>query len=362
MLCRFRAAWDRVILGVLLCEVAVAAYALTFPELTGPVVDDAGILDPSTKAALERKLAELETKTTGQLVVVTLKSLQGTSIEDYGYQLGRHWQIGQKEKNTGALLVVAPNERKVRIEVGYGFEGTLTDAVSKLIIENSIIPRLRVNDCAGGIGHGVDDISQAVSVDSEEWKARAKQRPDDEPGLIDVLAFLFFLFILVMIVRSVANRGRGYAQTGAGPRRGSRGPIFIPIPGSWGSSGSSWSGGFPGGGGFSGGGGSFGGAGASGSFLVGRVDDLDDAAPRAAGDAMISDVDKRRIAEAIRAAEEKTAGEIFCVIAHACGNYRLVPIAWAALVALAVPLPPLIFLTARPAGIIYLLQLAAFIV
>jgi putative membrane protein len=165
-----------------------------------------------------------------------------------------------------------------------------------------------------------------------------------------------------MIVRSVASQGRGYTQTGAGARRGSRGPIFIPIPGSWGSSGSSWSGGFPGGGGFSGGGGSFGGAGASGSFLFGRTDGLDNAtAPRGAGDVMISDVDKRRIAEAIRAAEEKTAGEIYCVIAKACGDYRLVPIAWAALVALAVPLP-LIYLTARPAGIIYLLQLAAFIV
>src|SRR6478672_8930264 len=81
-------------------------------------------------------------KATGQLVVVTLKSLQGNSIEGYGYQLGRHWQIGQKEKNTGALLIVAPNERKVRIEVGYGFECTLTDAVSRLIIENSIISRL----------------------------------------------------------------------------------------------------------------------------------------------------------------------------------------------------------------------------
>src|SRR5262249_6291218 len=109
-------------------------------------------------------------------------------------------------------------------------------------------------------------------------------------------------------------------------------------------------------------GGSFGGAGASGSFLFGRTDGLDNAtAPRGAGDVIISDVDKRRVAGAIRAAEEKTAGEIFCVIAHACGNYRLVPIAWAALVALAVPLP-LIYLTARPAGIIYLLQLAAFIV
>jgi uncharacterized protein len=266
MLSRFRAARGGATLGLLLSLVAFAAYALTFPELTGRVVDDAGVLDPSTKAALERKLAEFETKTTGQLVVVALKSLQGTSIEDYGYQLGRHWQIGQKEKNTGALVIVAPNERKVRIEVGYGFEGTLTDAVSKLIIENSIIPRLRANDFAGGIGRGVDDIIQAVSVDSEEWKARAKQRPDDEPSLLDVLALLFFLFIFFMIVRSVASQGRGYAQTGAGPRRGSRGPIFIPIPGSWGSSGSSWSGGFPGGGGFSGGGGSFGGGGASGSW------------------------------------------------------------------------------------------------
>ena len=154
--------------------IAVAsALALTFPALTGRVVDDAGILDPATKAALEQKLADFETKTTGQLVVVTLKSLQGTSIEDYGYQLGRYWQIGQKDKNTGALLIIAPNERKVRIEVGYGFEDTLTDAVSRLIIENAIVPRLRVNDFAGGINRGVDDIIQAVSVDSEEWKARA---------------------------------------------------------------------------------------------------------------------------------------------------------------------------------------------
>jgi uncharacterized protein len=261
MLSRSRAVLARAVLGLPLYAVAVAAYALTFPELTGRVVDEAGILDASTKAALERKLTEFETKTTGQLVVVTVKSLQGTSIEDYGYQLGRHWQIGQKEKNTGALLIVAPNERKVRIEVGYGFEGTLTDAVSKLIIENSIVPRLRVNDFAGGIGRGVDDIIQAVSVDAEEWKARAKKRPDDQPSLVDVLALALFLFILIMIVRSLARQERGY--TGRGWRRGSSGPIFVPIPGSWGSSGSSWSGG---GGGFSGGGGSFGGGGASGSW------------------------------------------------------------------------------------------------
>jgi uncharacterized protein len=263
MLSRAWAVLAYAMLGSVLCAVAVAAYALNFPELTGRVVDEAAILDSSTKAAFERKLAGFETKTTGQLVVVTLKSLQGTSIEEYGYQLGRHWQIGQKEKNTGALLIVAPNERKVRIEVGYGFEGTLTDAVSKLIIENSIIPRFRVNDFAGGIGRGVDDIIQAVSVDAEEWKARAKKRPDDQPRLVDFLALALFLFIFIMIVRSLARQGRGYAQTGRGWRGGSSGPIFVPIPGSWRSSGSSWSGG---GGGFSGGGGSFGGGGASGSW------------------------------------------------------------------------------------------------
>jgi uncharacterized protein len=345
--------------GFLVLVTAVAsALALTFPALTGRVVDEAGILDPATKTALERKLADFETKTTGQLVVVTLKSLQGTSIEDYGYQLGRYWQIGQKDKNTGALLIIAPNERKVRIEVGYGFEGTLTDAVSKLIIENAIVPRLRGNDFAGGVNRGVDDIIQAVSVDSEEWKARARQRPDDEPGLFDVLALLFFLFIFFMVVSSVTRQGPGYGQAGTRPRRGSRGPIIMPIPGSWVSPGSSWSGGSSGG--FWGGGGSFGGGGASGSFLLGRTDHLGEVAPPRPGHSIISSSDQNRIIEAIRAAEEKTAAEIFCVIAHACGEYRLVPIAWAAVIALAVPLP-LIYLTSWPAGIIYLIQLTVFI-
>src|SRR5215470_9623867 len=125
-------------------------------------------------------------------------------------------------------------------------------------MENSIIPRLRVNDFAGGIGRGVDDVIQAVSVDSEEWKARAKQRRDDQPGLVDVLVLVFIWLIFIMIVTSVARQSGGYSQTGTAPRRGSRGPIFLPVPGSWGSSGSSWPGSS---GGFSGGGGSFGGGG-----------------------------------------------------------------------------------------------------
>ena len=348
---------SRAVLRLLCFVVATSAVAaLSFPELTGRVVDEAGILDPATKAALERKLADFETRTTGQLVVVVLKSLRGTTIEDYGYQLGRHWQIGRKEKNTGALLIVAPNERKVRIEVGYGFEGTLTDAVSKLIIENSIVPRLRANDYAGGIVRGVDDIIQAVSVDPEEWRARARAHPNDEPGLVDLLAPLLLFFIVMVIFSSAARDDRRSAQPGRMPR-GGRGPIFIPIPGSWGG-GSSWP---DSGGGFSGGGGSFGGGGASGSYLLGRPNGIGRPAPsRPAGEAIISNTDKGRIVAAIRAAEEKTAAQIVCVIARACGSYQLIPIAWAAIVSLAVPLA-LIYLTAWPAAVIYVIQLAVFI-
>jgi len=248
-------------LFLLVAAAVGTASALTFPQLTGRVVDDAGVLDPSARAALEQKLADFEGKTTGQLVVVTLKSLQGTSVEDYGYQLGRHWGIGRKETNNGALLIVAPNERKVRIEVGYGLEGQLTDAVSRLIIENSILPRFRAGDIAGGVSRGVDDIIQAVSVDPEEWKARAKRRPDQQPVEFDLFTLVLFCIVLFMIIRAIRQSSR------AG-RRG--GMIFAPT--SWGGgssssdswSGSSWSG--SSGGGFSGGGGSFGGGGASGSW------------------------------------------------------------------------------------------------
>ncbi|MDF2117870.1 TPM domain-containing protein [Roseiarcaceae bacterium H3SJ34-1] len=152
-----------------------AAQTLTFPALTGRVVDEASILNETARAALTEELAALEQKTTDQLVVVTLKSLQGTSIDDYGYQLGRRWQIGEKDKNNGALLIVAPNERKVRIEIGYGLEGTLTDAISRFIIENSILPRFRADDVPGGIKRGTEDIIQVLSGNAEEWQRRASQ-------------------------------------------------------------------------------------------------------------------------------------------------------------------------------------------
>src|SRR5215470_591706 len=136
------------VLALALLLGAVPAFALNFPALSGRVVDQADILDQSARIALTEKLASLEASTTDQLVVATVRSLEGTSVEDYANRLFREWKLGQKDKNNGVLLLVAPNERKVRIEVGYGLEGTLTDARSRLIIESFILPRFRERDFA----------------------------------------------------------------------------------------------------------------------------------------------------------------------------------------------------------------------
>jgi uncharacterized protein len=232
-----------VIGGAILLALAALAHALTFPQLSGRVAAKSG----------------------DQVVVVTLKSLQDTSIEDYGYQLGRHWGIGQKGTNNGAILIVAPSEKKVRIEVGYGLEGALTDAVTRLIIQNAILPRFRANDFQGGITRGVDDIVQVVSGDAEEFKRRAAQRPDNTSQGVDIITLILIAFVLFAIFSAMRGSGPGGGGRSAYRRGGYGGPIFIPSGGSWssGSSGSS-SGGFDGG--FSGGGGSFGGGGSSGSW------------------------------------------------------------------------------------------------
>jgi uncharacterized protein len=240
----------------------VPALALVLPTLSGRIVDDANILDPPTRAALDQKLAALEAKTTDQLVIVTLKSLQGTSIEDFGVQLGRSWRIGQRDKNNGVLLIVAPSERKVRIEVGYGLEGTLTDAVSKLIIENAIVPRFRANDIPGGVTRGVDDIISVLTGDAEEWKQRAAKRPDPPLPLgtilILILALAMFAVVFATIVGAMPSQSNSR-------RRWSSAPWWTGSSGGFSGGGGFGGGGF-GGGGFGGGGGSFGGGGASGSW------------------------------------------------------------------------------------------------
>lgn len=244
------------LLGIGFAAGPAGAAVLQFPALTGRVVDDAHLLDAGTSASIDAKLAALEEKTGDQLVVVTLPSLQGDEIEDYGYQLGRAWGIGQKGKNNGALLIIAPNEHRARIEVGYGLEGTLTDAISRLIIENSILPRFRVNDYAGGISRGVDDVIQVLSGDSADFQRRVAERANPPPNLGDYAQLIWVLIFLgLWLFLALRPRRRFY---GGGM------PWIVPVGGGWSSPG--WGGGGFSGGGFSGGGGSFGGGGASGRW------------------------------------------------------------------------------------------------
>jgi uncharacterized protein len=225
--------------------------APTFPALTGRVVDDADLLSPEDEQALTQELKALEDKSSDQLVVVTLPSLQGYEIEDFGYQLGRHWGIGTAKLDNGVLLIVAPNERKVRIEVGYGLEPILTDALTKIIIENGILPRFRAGDFPGGIKDGVRDISLALTGDAAELEARAKARHDADETAIDWFTILFYIAVFLFIIYLTRNG----TIVPSGSRRSGRS--------SWSSSGGGWS---SGGGGFSGGGGGFGGGGSSGSW------------------------------------------------------------------------------------------------
>ncbi|MFN3867712.1 MAG: TPM domain-containing protein [Hyphomicrobiaceae bacterium] len=239
-----------------------------FPALTGRVVDNASILDAATRASIEADLAALEEKSTDQLVVVTLPTLEGYTIEDYGYQLGRKWRIGQQGKDNGALLIVAPNERKVRIEVGRGLEPHLTDAMSRIIIENAILPRFRRGDFPGGIVAGVRDIKDVILGDAAAVVERAKgarRGPGTDYEALVILAIWLAIFILIVYLNSRNSPSGPGARGSRRQRRSGFDDRVIVIPGgSGGWSGGGWSGG--GGGGFSGGGGGFGGGGASGGW------------------------------------------------------------------------------------------------
>jgi uncharacterized protein len=252
--------------AVLACAMAVAS-AIDFPALSGRVVDQANIIPADARDALTTKLADLEAKSGIQLVVATVATLDGQEIEPYANQLFRTWKLGEKQKNNGVLLLVAPKEHRVRIEVGYGLEGTLTDALSKVIIVNAITPRFKAGDFGGGVTRGVDDIITVLTTDSSEWQARPSLRLDNNNRAFNqafplVLLFLFIFIFLVLWLPGV------HQFFEAGPLYRSRrsrdwDSDSSSSGGSW-SGGSSWGG--SSGGGFSGGGGSSGGGGASGSW------------------------------------------------------------------------------------------------
>lgn len=245
----------------------------SFPVLTGRIVDNANLINAEARTRIEQKLQAHEAKTGDQLVVATLPSLQGYAIEDFGNRLFRHWQIGEKQRNNGALLLVAPTERKVRIEVGYGLEGALTDALSKIIITTAVAPKFKTGDFAGGIEGGVDAILTILAGDAEEWQRRATVRSDESSFAETLAVILVMVFIVIMVVSIL----RELSQPGGERRHRMRNGRWVTLPptsSSWGSgSGSGWSGGWGGGnggsssgGGFSGGGGSSGGGGASGDW------------------------------------------------------------------------------------------------
>ena len=230
---------------------APAVTALTFPALTGRVVDGGGLLSAADRSALTSGLADLEAKTTDQLVIVTLPSLQGRTIEDYGYQLGRFWKIGQKDKDSGVLLIVAAVERKVRIEVGYGLEGALTDATTRLIIENTILPAFKTGDFALGIKNGTAQIAQLLRADAGKatHAAPATTLKPDTPIWPMILLGVFGIGLLIFCAVSGGAACRGIMQI-----------LFVlALSGRGGSSGNQSQS-------FSGRGGSFGGGGSSGSW------------------------------------------------------------------------------------------------
>ena len=259
--------WAAALAMVLALLVIAPARADDFPPLTGRVVDAAHILQPGDVAALDAKLKNLETQSQRQLVVATVPSLGGADIQDYGYRLGRAWGIGDKTRNDGVLLIVAPTERKVGIETGYGMEGIITDALSATIINQRMVPRFKAGDYAGGINAAVDDLITQMRLPPDEARAVAEKakaqiarqnRPHFDFGAVVFLIILVVFFILPFL-RMLGGRGSRYG-----------GGVWIIPTGGWGGGGwgggggSGWGGGDDGG--FSGGGGSFGGGGASGDW------------------------------------------------------------------------------------------------
>lgn len=257
---------------------STAAAQPQFPERgTAPVVDLANIIDPAAEAELSARLDAFEQANQRQFVVATIPSLDGYDIADYGYQLGRHWGLGDAENNDGIILLVAPNERKVRIEVGYGLEAVIPDGLAYDIVERDILPRFREGNMTGGIVAGADAIIRHLELPPEQQQAAIAQASTERRpqsgfpfGALIWLGILFFFILLPMLGRV---RGRHYRRGGAA---GAVGDVLLWTAinaamnsgrgsgGGWGGGGG-FGGGF-GGGGFGGGGGSFGGGGASGSW------------------------------------------------------------------------------------------------
>ncbi len=276
---------------MVLAGTAIAAPEL--PALTGQVVDQAGLLDAGQEAALVARLQTLMAETSNQMVVVTVPDLQGYDIAEFALELGRTWGIGQADKNNGLVLLVAPTERKVRFEVGYGLEGFMTDATSSHIIQREILPAFREGNFPKGINNGVDAAIGTMDGSYTPDLSKSGSGKDDMGfipmimiGLIAISQIISRAFrsdvggrimfggvagMIVFMATQVALYGALAALTvfgitfltGMGGGSGGSGSGGGERNGGFGHS----SGGNSGGGGsFGGGGGSFGGGGASGGW------------------------------------------------------------------------------------------------
>lgn len=239
-----------------------AVHALDYPPSPNVRVNDyAGILQPPEKQELESILREHETTTSNQIVVAIFPTLEQESLEDYVNRLFEKWAIGQKVNNNGVLLAIFLKERQVRIEVGYGLEGRLTDALSSRIIRNELAPDFRAGRYGAGIKKGVLAIQKAIAG---EYKPVAQPQQPVQPFFSPGTIFIGVMIFLYILYRA---RNRGVFIDHRGRRRYRDDGWFIFPGGGWGSGGGGGGGGgWGGGGGFSGGGGLSGGGGASGSW------------------------------------------------------------------------------------------------
>jgi len=221
------------------------AHALDVPPLTSRVTDLARVLSTEQRDNLERRLDAYERETTQQFAVLVIPTLAGDPIEDFSLRVVEKWKLGKAKEDNGVLLLVVPKDRKMRIEVGYGLEGKITDALSARIMRDVLRPAFRSNDFGTGIDTAMSALMQAGS--GKVVTALPPEAPQNEPVTISPLMFLFILALIFL-----------------GPR------FLFPwlLGGRWGGGGGFGGGGFggSGGGGFSGGGGSFGGGGASGDW------------------------------------------------------------------------------------------------
>jgi len=217
--------------------------ALDIPKPTGYVNDNAAIISPQVKQKLEQFLRDFEKSDSTQITVLTIPTLDGESLEDYSLRVLESWGIGQKDKDNGALLLVAKAEKKIRIEVGYGLEGRLTDLLAGRIVDNEIAPKFKQGNFDGGIVSGVVGIAQAVRGEYT-GSGKTQQKKKSSP-----FGFIFLLLFLGPLLGRLGGRRGG---------RHHRGGIFVAGP-FMGGGGGGGGGGFSGGGGFGGGGGASGG-------------------------------------------------------------------------------------------------------